>query len=138
LTGQNTQMQGDVNRLVGAIKFTVNSDLLFKSGSYKMNADGEEVLGKFASQLGPGQRRRLIVNGYTDNQKVGAGLVKAGITSNEVLSQKRAEAVAQYLVSQGVQPNMVTAKGWGEAQPIASNATAAGRAQNRRVEITTE
>ena len=49
---------------------------------------------------------------------------------------KRAEAVMQYLITQGVKPDMITAQGRGEADPIASNKTAEGRAQNRRVELT--
>jgi len=53
-----------------------------------------------------------------------------------VLSQKRAEAVMQYLIAHGVKPDMIAARGWGEADPIASNKTAQGRAQNRRVEVT--
>jgi chemotaxis protein MotB len=53
-----------------------------------------------------------------------------------VLSQKRAEAVMQYLITQGVKPDMISAQGRGEADPIASNKTAEGRAQNRRVELT--
>ena len=138
LVAQNQTLSTDVNRLTSAIKYTVNSDLLFKSGSYQMTADGQEVIAKFASQLAPSQRRHLVVNGYTDSQPVGRGLQQKGITSNEELSQKRAEAVMQYLIAQGVKPDMVTAKGWGAQQPIASNNTPQGRAQNRRVEITTE
>ena len=57
------------------------------------------------------------------------------MTTNEILSQKRADAVAAYLVSQGVSADLVTAKGFGETNPVASNKTPAGRAQNRRVEL---
>ena len=49
---------------------------------------------------------------------------------------RRAQTVMQYLISQGVNPNLLTAQGLGEADPVASNDTAAGRAQNRRVELT--
>jgi chemotaxis protein MotB len=63
-------------------------------------------------------------------------LQRQGITSNEVLSQKRAEAVMQYLISQGVKPDMISARGFGEADPVAPNDTAQGRAMNRRVELT--
>jgi chemotaxis protein MotB len=135
LQQQNHQLQADVGRLQNAIKYTVNSDLLFAPGSWKMSADGQEVIAKMASQLAPSQQRRLVINGYTDNTPVGPNLQRAGVTSNEVLSQKRAEAVMEYLVSRGFKPDLLSAKGWGEAQPIASNDTPAGRAQNRRVEI---
>jgi chemotaxis protein MotB len=64
------------------------------------------------------------------------GLMKLGITSNLILSQKRADDVTQYMISQGVKPSLISAQGFGESNPVASNDTAAGRAQNRRVEIT--
>jgi chemotaxis protein MotB len=63
-------------------------------------------------------------------------LKQQGVPSNEVLSQKRAEAVMEYLVSEGVKPDMIGARGLGEANPVAPNNTAKGRAQNRRVEVT--
>jgi len=136
LQAQNQQLASDVTRLQSAIKYTVNSDLLFPSGSWKMSADGQDTIAKLASQLAPTQRNHVVVNGYTDNAPIGRGLQQAGVTSNEMLSQKRAEAVRDYMVSRGVNPDLVEAKGWGEAQPIAPNDNAAGRSQNRRVEIT--
>ena len=77
-----------------------------------------------------------MVNGYTDNASIGPGLQQQGVTSNQVLSEKRAEAVMQYLISQGVKPELVGSQGFGEADPIAPNSTAQGRSMNRRVEIT--
>jgi chemotaxis protein MotB len=56
--------------------------------------------------------------------------------SNQQLSLKRAQTVAQFLVSQGVNPSLLAAQGRGDADPIAPNDTAQGRAQNRRVELT--
>jgi chemotaxis protein MotB len=125
-----------VSRLQNAIKYTVNSDLLFRSGSWEMSPQGQEVIGKLVPQLAPFQQSKLVVNGYTDNAPVGRALQRQGITSNEVLSQKRAEAVMEYLISHGVKPDMISARGLGEADPVASNDTAQGRAQNRRVEVT--
>ncbi|MBV9685904.1 MAG: OmpA family protein, partial [Alphaproteobacteria bacterium] len=78
---------------------------------------------------------KLVVAGYTDNTPIGPALRAQGVTSNEELSQKRAEAVMQFLISQGVKPDLVSAKGFGDANPVASNGTAAGRAKNRRVDI---
>jgi chemotaxis protein MotB len=63
-------------------------------------------------------------------------LQRKGVTSNQDLSQKRAENVMEYLISQGVQPSLVSAVGHGEADPVAPNNTAKGRAKNRRVELT--
>jgi chemotaxis protein MotB len=124
-----------IRRLQGAIKYTVNSDLLFPSGSWKMSTAGQQIIAKLAPQLAPYQDQKIVVNGYTDNAPIGAALRKQGITSNEMLSQKRAETVMQFLISQGVKPNLVSAKGMGDADPVASNDTAQGRAQNRRVEV---
>jgi chemotaxis protein MotB len=125
-----------VSRLQNAIKYTVNSDLLFRSGSWEMSPQGQELIAKLVPQLAPFQQSKLVVNGYTDNAPVGRALQRQGITSNEVLSQKRAEAVMEYLISHGVKPDLISARGLGEAAPIASNDTAQGRAQNRRVEVT--
>jgi chemotaxis protein MotB len=143
LQAQNQQLQQQVaadrvqiNRLAGAIKYTVNSDLLFPSGGWQMSAQGQSVIAKLASQLAPTQQNKLLVNGYTDNAPIGPALQRQGVTSNQDLSQKRAENVMQFLISQGVKPDLVSAHGFGEANPIASNNTASGRAQNRRVELT--
>jgi chemotaxis protein MotB len=143
LQTQNQQLKQQVSaqsaqicRLQGAIKYTVNSDLLFPSGKYQMSAQGQQIIGRLASQLAPFQQNKLIVNGYTDNAPIGAQLRRQGIDSNQVLSEKRADNVMQYLISQGVKEDMISAKGFGEQDPVASNDTAQGRAQNRRVELT--
>ena len=125
-----------VTRLQDAIKYTVNSDLLFRPGSWEMSKQGQEVIAKLAPRLAPFQQSKIVVNGFTDNAPVGRALQRQGVTSNEVLSQKRAEAVMQYLISKGVKPDMISARGLGEEDPLAPNATAEGRAQNRRVELT--
>ena len=77
-----------------------------------------------------------MVNGYTDSTPIGAGLKAQGITTNLILSQKRADDVMQYMISQGVKPDLVSAHGPGDSNPAASNDTPEGRAQNRRVELT--
>jgi chemotaxis protein MotB len=143
LQSQNRQLQQQVasqqtqiSRLAGAIKYTVNSDLLFAPGSWQMSEQGKQIIAKMASQLAPTQQNKLVVNGYTDNAPIGPALRRQGVTSNEILSQKRADAVMQFLVSQGVRPELVSAHGYGDADPVASNNTAAGRSQNRRVELT--
>jgi chemotaxis protein MotB len=134
--GQVAAEQEQITRLEGAIKYTVESDLLFKSGSWQMSPEGKDALGKLADKLAPSQQNKLVVIGYTDSQPIGAELESKGITSNEELSQKRAEAVRQFLITKGVDPNMVTAQGRGDSNPVATNDTAKGRSQNRRVELT--
>ena len=143
LQAQNQQLQAQVSadqqrigRLIGAIKFTVNSDLLFNSGSWQISDRGKDLMAKMASQLAQYQQEHLVVNGYTDNAPIGPALKRQGVTTNDELSQKRADSVMQYLISQGVKSNMISAQGHGESDPVAPNSTPQGRAQNRRVEIT--
>jgi chemotaxis protein MotB len=89
-----------------------------------------------AAILAPQQTTTIIVNGYTDNTPIGPILMRDGVTSNLVLSQRRADNVMQFMISQGVKPGLVSAQGFGDASPVASNDTAVDRAQNRRVELT--
>jgi chemotaxis protein MotB len=142
LQAQNQQLQAQlatsqqqVSRLQGAIRYTVNSDLLFAPGSWQMRPQGQKIIADFAKKLAPTQQNHLMVSGYTDNAPIGAALRQQGVTSNQELSQKRAEAVMQYLISQGVRPDLVAAQGFGDANPVAPNDTAQGRAQNRRVDL---
>jgi chemotaxis protein MotB len=136
LQSQVTATRAQVTRLQGAIKYTVNSDLAFQSGSWDISPAGEQIMARMASQLASTQQNPLVVNGYTDNAPIGAALRRRGVTSNLELSQKRADAVMQFLISHGVKADLLSAKGFGEADPVAPNTTPAGRSQNRRVEIT--
>ncbi|MGH7155357.1 MAG: OmpA family protein, partial [Acetobacteraceae bacterium] len=94
--------KAQIARLQGAIKYTVNSDLLFPSGGWQMSARGKQLIATMASKLAPTQENKLLVNGFTDNAPVGPALQRQGVTSNQVLSQKRADNVMQFLISQGV------------------------------------
>ena len=135
LSAQVAADKAQICRLQGAIKYTVNSDLLFRPGSYEMSERGKQIIAGFAAKLAPTQQNKILVSGYTDNAPIGPALQRQGITSNEILSQKRAENVMQYVVSLGVKPDLISAQGLGESNPAAPNDTAQGRAQNRRVEL---
>ena len=128
--------QMHITRLRDAIKVSINDELLFPSGGWDMPVAAQQTIRKIVPILAPKQQATLLVNGYTDNVPIGPGLQRQGITSNLELSQKRADTVMQYLIAQGVNPNLVSAHGFGEADPVASNDTPEGRAQNRRVELT--
>jgi chemotaxis protein MotB len=128
------QMQ--ITRLQNAIKLSINSQLLFPSGGWHMSDQAQQSIAKVAAILAPHQTTTINVNGYTDNTPIGPELARQGVTSNLILSQKRADDVAQFMILQGVKPNLITTQGFGDADPVASNDTAAGRAQNRRVELT--
>ena len=136
LSGEIAQQQVHITRLQGAIKVAVNSELLFPSGGWQMPPGAAQTIAKMAPILAPFQQTTIIVTGYTDNVPIGPELRQQGVDSNQQLSLKRAQTVADYLVSQGVNPNLVSAQGRGDADPVASNDTPQGRAQNRRVELT--
>jgi chemotaxis protein MotB len=142
LQAQNQQLQQQVaasqtqvGRLQNAMAYTVNSDLLFPPGSWQMSARGKDIIAKLAQKLAPTQTQKLVVKGYTDNAPIGPALKRQGVESNQDLSQRRADDVMQFLISQGVNPSLVSAQGFGDSDPIAPNNTAKGRAQNRRVVI---
>jgi chemotaxis protein MotB len=136
LSGQIAQQNVHITRLQGAIKIAVNSDLLFPSGSWQMPPAAAQTIAAMAPILAPFQQTRIVVIGFTDNVPIGPELAAQGVTSNAQLSLNRAQTVMQFLISQGVNPNLVSAQGRGDAEPVAPNDTAQGRAQNRRVEIT--
>lgn len=138
----NQQLSGEIaaqnvrlTNMGNAIRVDVNSELLFPSGGWNMPPEAAQTIGKMAPILVPQQQNNLVVTGYTDNTPIGPELKAQGVPTNLALSQKRADTVANFLVSQGVNPATITAKGMGEANPVAPNSTAAGRAQNRRVTI---
>ncbi|MFI5235675.1 MAG: OmpA family protein [Gemmatimonadales bacterium] len=99
----------------------------FVSGRMVLTPNAKTILDGVAAALVANPGIRVEVGGYTDNR--GARL------TNVRLSQARANVVRGYLVSKGVQATRMTAKGYGPASPVATNVTAAGRAQNRRVEL---
>jgi outer membrane protein OmpA-like peptidoglycan-associated protein len=103
------------------------SDVLFKSGSSDLLAGARERLAKVSGIVLAYPSLRLAVEGHTDS--VGTD------DYNQQLSEKRAEAVRQYLVQQGISGDAIVATGFGKTAPLASNETPEGRQQNRRVEL---
>ena len=103
------------------------SDVLFDFGKYTLKPETREKLAKVSGILLTHPDMHLQVEGYTDN--VGSD------EFNQKLSEQRADSVRDYLISQGISADSITSKGFGKTNPIASNDTAKGRQQNRRVEI---
>ena len=103
------------------------SDVLFDTGKYTLKPGAREKLAKVAGILIAYPGLNIEVGGYTDN--VG------GDDMNQTLSENRAGAVRNYLVETGVTTNSVSAKGYGNTLPVASNDNSAGRQENRRVEL---
>jgi len=102
-------------------------DVLFDTGKSELKPTARERLAKVAGILLAYPDIRVEVDGYTDST--------GSLDFNQQLSQQRAEAVRTYLTSQGVSNNSITTQGFGPSNPIASNDTAIGRQQNRRVEL---
>lgn len=117
------------------LKVTMLDTILFPEGGYRLNSYSKSVLDKLVPTLTNLQQTDVIVGGYTDNVPIGHHLKHIGITSNMDLSSKRADEVVNYLISQGISPSIISAEGFGENRPVASNDTSEGRAQNRRIEI---
>jgi outer membrane protein OmpA-like peptidoglycan-associated protein len=103
------------------------SDVLFDTGKFSLKPGAREKLAKVAGILLAYPGLNIEVGGYTDN--VG------GDAMNQTLSENRADSVRDYLVQEGVATSAVSAKGFGNSLPVASNDNPAGRQQNRRVEL---
>lgn len=103
------------------------SDVLFKTGSFELLAGARERLAKVSGIVLAYSSLHLSVEGHTDS--VGTD------DYNQQLSEKRAEAVRDYLVQQGISSDSIIASGFGKTAPVASNDTPEGRRQNRRVEL---
>ena len=86
LTSQVAADKTQICRLQGAIKYTVNSDLLFSSGSWEMREQGKQIIANMAAKLAPTQQNHVLVSGFTDNAPIGRALERQGVTSNEILS----------------------------------------------------
>jgi chemotaxis protein MotB len=128
---QNPQAQNQQNT------YTMSADMLFAPGGFTITTAGQAALNDIIARL-RALKNKIVVYGYTDDEKVGPPLKKMGINSNMELSSKRADVVADYLRAHGVNPTLISAKGRAETHSVAPNSTPAGRAQNRRVEIVVE
>lgn len=121
--------QGD-----NSIVLTSSADYLYPSGGWELRP-GAPVLSKMVPTFAKLQNTNITVTGYTDNTPVGPQLRRMGIANNQDLSLKRAQTAVDFFKSQGVKPNLLSAQGMGEANPVAPNDTPEGRAKNRRIEI---
>ncbi|MDX1531810.1 MAG: OmpA family protein [Rhodothermales bacterium] len=102
-------------------------DVLFDTGQATLKPGADRTVNALVTFLNENPERSVLIEGFTD--EVGSE------ASNLDLSQRRADAVRAALVERGIAGTRIRTRGYGEAYPVASNATAAGRQQNRRVEI---
>lgn len=109
---------------------TLSGSVLFASNKSALLPAAQNRLTQVADALLETKERRLVVEGHTDSQ--------GSTSSNDDLSQRRAEAVRSFLVARGYPGDLIVAQGIGEGRPVAENESAEGRANNRRVEIIIE
>ena len=134
---KNAQVESvtDANGLQ-AVKVTFDSGILFTTGSSTLSSTAKTSLSQFSNVLKNNADCDVAVQGYTDNAGWKNSTREQSIQKNLNLSQQRAQAVTNYLKSLGVSASQIrSTEGFGEANPVADNSTAAGKAQNRRVEV---
>jgi len=135
----NDKLSADLRRLeaeVAALRahetdhgwiLTLGSDVLFDVGESKLKPEGRRAIAKVARFMREQPERKIVIEGFTDD--------RGSARFNERLSEERAQAVRDALVSEGVEPQRIVARGLGPAYPVAANNDSRGRSLNRRVEI---
>jgi outer membrane protein OmpA-like peptidoglycan-associated protein len=121
------ERQDRVEREGETLRVALSSDVLFDSGSATLKPGARDKLAEVARVLRKYPRTDLEIVGHTDS--------RGGEAPNQKLSERRAAAVRDVLVREGVDPSRITTRGAGETRPVATNDTPEGRALNRRVEI---
>jgi chemotaxis protein MotB len=116
----------------GRMVIELANDVLFDSGQTVVKPEGQKAIGQVAAVLRTIAGRRFQVAGHTDN----VAITTARFRSNWDLSAARAVEVVRILIAQGLKPELVSAAGYGEFDPIAPNDTPQSKGKNRRIEIT--
>ncbi len=124
-----------IEQLKGRLSVKVLDEILFDSGSARIKPEGREVLRRLGEMLKARTDKAIVIEGHTDNVPI-AGALAERFPSNWELSTARATSVVRFLQDEvGVQPERLSAVGFGPYRPVASNNTPEGRARNRRIEI---
>ena len=124
-----------LEEIEGKLKVTLVDKILFDTGKVEIAKRGKEVLLQLADTLRENKDQNIVVEGHTDDVPIGLGLIEKYPTNWE-LSAVRAVGVVRFLQEKGwLEPERLTATGYSYYKPLASNDTAAGRRQNRRIEI---
>src|SRR5262249_53941774 len=124
----------DVTFRRGQMVVKLPAAILFPSGSADISDEGKGALGEVAAVLRGVRSRRFTIAGHTDNVPV----VQSSFHDNWELSAARAVMVTKLLIAKGMPAGSLVAAGYGEHDPVASNATPEGRQRNRRIEIILE
>jgi outer membrane protein OmpA-like peptidoglycan-associated protein len=124
---QDLGKSADVERVGESILVTFDSGIMFDVDSYALKASTRANLDKMAETMKQYDKTEIIVMGHTD--------ATGSDDYNQKLSENRASSVSRFLQQNGITAKRLTTKGFGEQKPVASNNSASGREQNRRVEI---
>ncbi|MCC3159135.1 OmpA family protein [Hymenobacter sp. 15J16-1T3B] len=124
---QRDMKNARVERVGEGIKITFDSGILFDTNKSDLRPASMTEIQNMAAVLKKYPDTNVLVEGHTDN--TGSDAI------NQPLSERRAQAVANYTIQQGVESSRITTQGYGSSQPVADNATAEGKQANRRVEI---
>ena len=136
-TQLQSEIQADqvrIKQLEGQLTISLIDEIVFNSGSAEMNGKGRSTLEKVIGTLKGVTDKRIVVQGFTDNEPIGSAL-RARYPTNWELSTARASDVVRFLQAKGIDPSRLEASGFGEYKPVAANSTAAGRRENRRIDI---
>ena len=114
---QSAAQQAEIAKMQQENKWVVASDMLFAEGGYQLTPSGKQALHQYVLPLQNLLKAKVVVYGYTDNLPVGPALGSAG-ANNIDLSSKRADNVVAYLTSQGVNPNIILAIGFGNTHAV--------------------
>ncbi len=117
----------DVERVGEGIKVTFDSGILFDFDSAALRSEAQQNLLEFSESMQDFEDTNILIVGHTD--------ARGSESYNQGLSERRAQSATDYLTQQGIAPRRITSVGKGESEPVATNETAEGRQQNRRVEI---
>ncbi len=121
-----------VERKNGKVYVSMENKLLFSSGSWAVNGEGQRAVVNLANVLSNNPDIDVLIEGHTDNVPYGG---KGVLIDNWDLSTKRATAIVRILVNNNVSAEQITAAGRSKFMPVASNASSSGKAKNRRIEI---
>jgi chemotaxis protein MotB len=134
MKGEIAKGQVTISELKGKLTVNMVDAILFDSGKAEVKREGLVVLGKVVEILKTVNDKAIRIEGHTDNVAINRSLAQRYPTNWE-LSAARAINVARYLEQQAIAPDSLSAAAFGEFKPVADNATAEGRAKNRRIEI---
>ncbi len=123
----------EIERLREGLRLNLSQEILFTSGSARLNQRGRAVIGKVAGRLAAAPQR-IEVLGHTDDRGISGALARR-YPSNWELAAARAASVVRLLAERGVPPDRMRAVSFGQFRPVAPNDTPEGRARNRRIEI---